>query len=767
MTTMHYLGRITRVRLSRSYALLLLCAIALPAQTLDSLGRKYRERPTPAARATLQQFAAAHPKDENGALALFAMGVAEWEHKLPAEALKHLNAAETRLPALGDYIAYYKAAALFDQENYAEVVRVAPTAWQQPRIASNVAARAVLLAAKAHLKLGAGTAAVQLLRNLPTNLPQPQAQLTLGAALEAAGDPLGAAAAYQRVYYDYPSSSESSEADDALQRLQKTLGEKYPPPMPQAMFTRADKLLTAREYTKARKEYEQIAAETGGAQRDLARVLTGVCSYRLKPNHAALSYFKTLSVSATEADAERLFYVMSAARKLNDDDAANEALEELARKHPHSRWRMDALIATANSYLVTNRSDRYLPLYRACHDTFSPDPAAFMCHWRVTWNAYLQRRPEAGDLLREHLLIYPASEQANAALYYLGRLQEDRNDLAGAKGYYVEVATRYPNSYYAMVARQRLSDSRIAAAAAKTPELLTNIAFPVRKSTENFEPDAQLKVRVERSRMLSSIGFDDLSESELRFGARNGEQPVLIAMELARRAYQRGAPDQGIRYIKGIAPSYFWLDINAAPVTFWQYAYPLPYRSSIEKWSRQHELDPFLVAGLVRQESEFNAGVVSHANAYGLTQVVPRTGRSLARSAGIKTFRTNMLFQPDINLNLGTKYIRDLLNQHGGNIEQTLASYNAGKSRTDLWRTWGNFREQAEFVETIPFSETRNYVQSVLRNADFYRRLYEGRKAEVISMDGPIAARSISAPAKPAPKPAAKRKPAPRKKVRK
>ncbi len=770
MMTMHYLGRIIRVRLFKSLTLLVLCALALPAQTLESLGRKYREKATPAARAAIQQFATTHAKTQNGALALFAMGVAEWEQKLPAEALKHFKAAETRLPALRDYVAYYKAAALFDQGDFSEVVREAPTAWQPKLISSRVTAGAVLLAAKAYVKLGRGSEAVQLLRNRPADLPQPQAELTMGTALEAAGDPLGAAAAYQRVYFEYPTSMESADAREALQRLRTTLGDKYPPPMPQEMFKRADKLMAGREFSRARKEYEQIANETGGAERDLARVRMGVCEYQTRTNSVALSYLKSLSVNAPEADAERLFYVMSAARRLDDDDGLADALDQLARKHPHSRWRMDALISASNRYLVTNQSDRYVPLYRACHESFSGEPAAFICHWRVTWNAYLQRRPEAGNLLREHLRIYPGSEQANAALYFLGRLDEDRNDLASAKGFYVEVATRYPNSYYAMVARQRLADARIMAASARTPELLTNVAFPMRRRTENFEPDAQVKARVERARMLSSMGFDDIAESELRFGARNGEQPVLIAMELAQRAYDRGAPDQAIRYIKGIAPSYFWLDLDSAPIMFWQYAFPLPYRSSIEKWSRQQELDPFLVAGLVRQESEFNAAVISHANAYGLTQVLPRTGRSLARSVGMKTFSTKMLFQPDVNLNLGTRYIRDLLNQHGGNVEHTLASYNAGKSRTDLWRTWGNFREQAEFVETVPFSETRNYIQSVLRNADFYRRLYEGRKAEVISMDGPIPARSFSAPAKPAAKsaakPAAKRKPAPKKKVR-
>jgi soluble lytic murein transglycosylase len=131
-----------------------------------------------------------------------------------------------------------------------------------------------------------------------------------------------------------------------------------------------------------------------------------------------------------------------------------------------------------------------------------------------------------------------------------------------------------------------------------------------------------------------------------------------------------------------------------------------------------------LIAALIRQESEFNPRAVSRARAYGLTQVLPSTGRQLSRRLGIGGFRTDRLFDPSLNLRLGTHYLRSLLDMHNGRWEVTLAAYNAGKSRTDVWQSWYDYREPAEFVETIPFTETRTYVAVVLRNADVYRRLY-------------------------------------------
>ena len=174
----------------------------------------------------------------------------------------------------------------------------------------------------------------------------------------------------------------------------------------------------------------------------------------------------------------------------------------------------------------------------------------------------------------------------------------------------------------------------------------------------------------------------------------------------------------------------------------------------MEKYARAHDVDPYVVAGLIRQESEFNPKVISRANAYGLTQILPSTGRDLSRRVGLRAFQTSMLFDPAVNLRLGTYYLKILLKSFGGRWEDVLAAYNGGGSRVTKWRGFGTFEEQAEFIETIPFDETRDYVQSVLRNASVYRRLYEGKLASIHSSHEPIA----KPPAVAVKKPVSKRK---------
>ena len=215
-----------------------------------------------------------------------------------------------------------------------------------------------------------------------------------------------------------------------------------------------------------------------------------------------------------------------------------------------------------------------------------------------------------------------------------------------------------------------------------------------------------------------------MAETELRFAAREDGQPQVLATELARQASARGAADQAIRYVKVVFPDYLKTPLDTASAEMWRLAFPLPFRQELERNARLRGLDLYLVAGLIRQESEFAPGAVSPANAHGLMQVMPATGRDLARQLKLGRFRNSLLHRPDYNLRLGTVHLRSLLDQHEGSVEAALASYNAGKTRADLWLTWAAYREPAEFVETIPITETRTYVQAVLRNAWMYRRIY-------------------------------------------
>ena len=434
-----------------------------------------------------------------------------------------------------------------------------------------------------------------------------------------------------------------------------------------------------------------------------------------------------------EADAERLSYIIRSARKLDRTADVRPYLDQLAQQHPDSLWRLDALIVVANQANTDNEPATFLPLYQACAAGFPTDPRSAWCHWRLAFTAYWQNKPDAFDLLREQVQRYPDSEDANAALYYLGRFSESRGDTAAARAYFSEMARLFPNTYYAVIGRERLKDAKIAASAPDPAvmEFIQSIPFPVRVTSPSFVPDKDTQKRLERAKLLETADLLDWAESELKFGAHNdGEQPQIYAYELAKLAAAQSEPDQAVRYIKAFAPGYLSYSSSAVPLDFWHLAFPMPYRAAMERDSRENELDPFLVAALIRQESEFNARVISYANAYGLMQVMPATGRELARRLKIKSFRTSDLLTPDRNMQLGTYYFRSLLNQLNGEAVFALAAYNAGKSRVDQWRQRGTFHEPSEFIETIPFDQTRTYVQVVLRNADVYRRFYAGTQAD-------------------------------------
>jgi soluble lytic murein transglycosylase len=413
--------------------------------------------------------------------------------------------------------------------------------------------------------------------------------------------------------------------------------------------------------------------------------------------------------------------------------------------------------------MLLNRPEDYEAYYRACFESFPSAPEAGYCHWKVAWNRYVRRKPDADAMLREHIGKFPASEKVGAAMYYLARSAERNGDEASAKALLLELNANYPNYYYAVLARERLAEPRFTRVAAndEATAFLTNVAFPQRRRTLRFEPDAATKERLERARLLHSLDASDLAEEELRFSAANEGQAHVLALELAKLATRRGSPDEGIRYIKRFVPGYLFMPVESAPASFWRHAFPLPYRTDLERNARERNLDPFLVAALVRQESEFNPNARSPVNAHGLTQVMPATGRQLSRTLGIKGFRTSMLLRPDINLKFGTYYLRRMYDELSGRLEPTLASYNAGKSRAVDWLGWADYREPAEFVENIPFTETRNYVQYVTRNADIYKRLYTGKAIpeEEIAAARPVTSKKTAKTTKVKRAPVAKGKP--------
>ncbi len=230
------------------------------------------------------------------------------------------------------------------------------------------------------------------------------------------------------------------------------------------------------------------------------------------------------------------------------------------------------------------------------------------------------------------------------------------------------------------------------------------------------EPDAAGAAVVNRARQLMFAGLTDLALTELRWGARQhpGNVGALLFVMAGIHA-GRENHDAAIGSLRRAFPDYGSRPLSALPPEIWEILFPVRHWETIREQSAKADMEPALILAVIRQESAFNEKARSRANARGLMQILPSTGRILARKAGISHYDTRKLYQAKTNIALGTRFLSSLLRQYGKS-ELALAAYNAGDSRVDRWmKEWGNL-DMAEFIEQIPFSETRGYVKQVLSN---------------------------------------------------
>ena len=244
---------------------------------------------------------------------------------------------------------------------------------------------------------------------------------------------------------------------------------------------------------------------------------------------------------------------------------------------------------------------------------------------------------------------------------------------------------------------------------------------PGAEAQELEAPPNQL--RAEKSRLLVNAGLNDFAIRELQ-AEQGGQGARWATLQIALIYQNSGQNHRAIQFLKKALPGYYSVDLAALPRPYWEILFPRPYWTDLRSQAMANSLDPYLVASLIRQESEFNPGALSHANAYGLMQLLPNVGKSEAKAAHIKHFSTAQLLDPNLNIQLGTHYFKMMVTQYNGQVEYALAAYNAGSNRVDDWLQSGHYGDVPEFVESIPFTETREYVQAIMRNAKVYQRLY-------------------------------------------
>jgi soluble lytic murein transglycosylase len=369
-------------------------------------------------------------------------------------------------------------------------------------------------------------------------------------------------------------------------------------------------------------------------------------------------------------------------------------------------------------YMLRRDYEVAVPFYAEIYQRQKNGRLSPYTHWKTAWLTYrMGKRDDAKRLFEEQLEMYPGSSEVPGAIYWRGRMAEDEGNKGLARAYYLKLAENYRYFYYANLARDRLAklgDEFV------DPPLLDNLPRPA-APPRDWEPPAD-NVRAQKARLLANAALYDFAVTEMQ--AASAGSPPWEARSVAEIYGEQGSYIRAIETLKRAVPGYFTAEIPQIPRPVWEGLFPRPFWEELKRDAAANRLDPDLVASLIRQESEFNPAAISRANAMGLMQLLPSVGKGLAKEMKIRHFSPDELLVANTNLQLGTRYFRHMVDHYDGQVAYALAAYNAGEDRVDDWRKNGNFADIDEFVESIPFTETREYVQAILRNTALYKLLY-------------------------------------------
>jgi soluble lytic murein transglycosylase len=436
-----------------------------------------------------------------------------------------------------------------------------------------------------------------------------------------------------------------------------------------------------------------------------------------------------------------------------------EDVDQLVKRFPQSSWTADALFGAGNFYWVSLDRARAAEYYRLSLGISPDGKNASSAEWRLAWIAYLDRKPEAADMLESYVRRFPLSSYVQDALYWLGRSYERSGNTDYARNFYVAAANRFPLTYFGAKAAERVRPEPVGIgdAPVNPADMLLTIpaAPPLPALDQPAAAVAAAEERQARAQALSDIAFDSSAELEYRAAYATTRAPKFL-IDAAGAAIAAGHYGAGMAAVRQAIPQLEARRIADIPNSAWRAAFPLPYELNLRNEAARNQLDPMLVAGLIRQESAFESKALSHAGAIGLMQVEPTTALKMARQLKVRYARAR-LTDPGYNLQLGSRYLANLIESFG-TPEAALAAYNAGEDHVMEWTTGQNYLETAEFVESIPFTETREYVQIVIRNAEVYRQVYgpppsEDRQQTRLSRKGSVkavAARPAAAEPQPA-----------------
>ncbi len=549
-------------------------------------------------------------------------------------------------------------------------------------------------------------------------------------SLDEAGEKDQAIQLYLRIYSDFAATDYSELAESYLLSLspkelkgKRNYGHR---------LRRAESLLKSGDVRTARALLVDLGRVSPPDSESACKtaLLRAEAEYRLRRTSTARTYLSKVK-DADPALAARALYLQGACcRRLGKEDALLSLRDKALKLYSNSPDTEELCFTAAAYFLVNHRAAEAAKAYSICYEAFPKGKRADEALWKVSLYSYFQGRfDEAAIGFWKHLLARPDAETAASSIYWMGRCYEKRGDSDNARYLYRRARELGNNSYYGQLALeaeaslQRPANADLEPVAGLDFDKVRITCDGIRFAAAHIpEPDEGAARVMERARRLAAAELGKLAVSELRWGMLRYPKSADALKYIMSRVYaNQGDYYESIVGLREIFPDYVSRPADSLPEEAWRLLFPMRYYDIIAAHAVKNKMDPSLILGVIRQESAFEEKAQSPAGARGLMQILPSTGRMLARQARLSRFNTGKLFQPEISIALGARYLASLLQRYG-KTELALAAYNAGQNRVDQWLKEFEGLDMAEFVERIPYSETRGYVRQVISNKTHYDR---------------------------------------------
>ena len=626
-----------------------------------------------------------------------------------AAALPLVSAPGLAKTDVAEYARYYQGLALqrLNRLDEAEAAFASVASRRDPSALPEAAAfrQAEIREAKSDF---AGAVAIyeSLLQRSPA---APQIALVkLAVDASAAGDRDKAIAAARRVIGEFTLSSEAAEAERLLDRLNGFSLETASAATTE--LERAHALFKARKWDQARAAYERVRdAGASGANGELIVFRLAQIQAATGQHRPAREVFRRY-VGHDALGEEAAYGLVNAARALGTEDEARDLARDFVSHYPASPLAEAALNEVARQYILDDEDDKAAAVYVEMVQRFPKGAFAERAIWKAGWWAYRERNfRDTVKFFEQGAATFPRSDYRPSWLYWTARSYDQLDDAASATQRYRLAATDYRNSYYGRLAWSKLESRK---EASLTPGF--------HRAVVTVPPPPANAARIGR---LIELGLYRPALNELQYAQKKWGDSAPLQATIGLVHNKLGNLRLGINAMKRAYPQYLAAGGESLPADILQVLFPIDYWPLLKGHAQAKNLDPYIVAALVAQESTFDAAIRSSANAIGLMQLLPSTGRQYARKTGIRGFSERTLTNAETNVKLGTQYFTDLISRFGA-PHLALASYNAGEHRVQRWVNETPDLPQDEFIDNIPFPETQNYVKRILGTAEDYRRLY-------------------------------------------